>query len=140
MTLTRKRLVAITVFLLALALGIFVRRGRPSAVAATGRQAPQSAEDAGSALPTAPPPNAQPASQASVSPSNPDATPEGTHTLPVVAKRGDNVISLARHYLAQSVYLRESEFESAIRQANGLAGNAVKPGQQLAIPGIPATP
>jgi hypothetical protein len=145
MTVARKRLLFIPVLLLALALGIFVRRSRPSAVAATGIQAPQSAEHAGGASRNAPPAkdapaNGRTAGQAPGSPSNPDATPEGTHALPVVAKRGDSVISLARHYLAQSVYMRESELENAIRHANSLAGNAVKPGQQLAIPGIPATP
>ena len=54
--------------------------------------------------------------------------------------RGQNVSSLARHYLSDSIYLRPAELEDAIRQANALTGNSLKPGTNLVIPGIPLQP
>ena len=52
-------------------------------------------------------------------------------------RRGDTVISVARHYLPQSSYLTSSELAEAIHGANGgLKGTFLKQGQQLTIPGI----
>ncbi|MBV9183239.1 MAG: LysM peptidoglycan-binding domain-containing protein [Acidobacteria bacterium] len=56
-------------------------------------------------------------------------------------RRGDTVISVARHYLAQTSYLTSSQLAQAIRESNrNLDGTFLKPGQQLSIPGIIATP
>ena len=53
------------------------------------------------------------------------------------AKRGDSVISVARHYLAQTSYLTSSELAEAIRKANGdLQGTFLKAGQSVIIPGM----
>ena len=52
-------------------------------------------------------------------------------------RRGDTVISVARHYLPQTSYLTSSELAEAIRGANGdLKSTFLKSGQQLTIPGI----
>jgi hypothetical protein len=66
--------------------------------------------------------------------------PSETHSIPHVVTRGESVASLAWHYLPESVYLKKSEFEDAIRKANGLSGNALKPGQNIVIPGMPLHP
>ena len=53
------------------------------------------------------------------------------------SRRGDTVISVARHYLSQTSYLTSSELVEAIRGTNGdLHGTFLKAGQQLVIPGI----
>lgn len=62
------------------------------------------------------------------------------HTISVAAKRGDSAAGLAWHYLPESVYMRGSDFEAAIRKANGLKGNTLRPGQTVMIPGIPDKP
>src|SRR5215469_11474101 len=52
-------------------------------------------------------------------------------------RRGDTVISVARHYLPQTSFLTSSELAEAIRSANGdLKNTFLRPGQQLTIPGI----
>jgi len=52
-------------------------------------------------------------------------------------RRGDTVISVARHYLGQTSYLTSSELAEAIRGANTDVHSAfLKTGQQLTIPGI----
>ena len=56
-------------------------------------------------------------------------------------RRGDTVISVARHYLPQTSYLTSSELAEAIRGTNAnLKGTFLKPGQQLTIPGILDSP
>ena len=56
-------------------------------------------------------------------------------------RRGDTVISVARHYLPQTSYLTSSELAEAIRGTNtSLKGTFLKPGQQLTIPGILDSP
>jgi hypothetical protein len=56
-------------------------------------------------------------------------------------KRGDTVISVARHYLPQTSYLTTADLGQAIRSANGnFRSTFLKPGQQLTIPGILDTP
>jgi hypothetical protein len=54
-------------------------------------------------------------------------------------RRGDTVISVSRHYLAQSSYLTSRQLAEAIRGANGnvnLKSTFLKTGEQLTIPGI----
>jgi len=57
-----------------------------------------------------------------------------------VAKRGESVASLAWRYLPETVYLRQSDLEDAIRQANKLKHNMLQPGESVVIPGILARP
>lgn len=57
------------------------------------------------------------------------------------AKRGDTVVSVARHFLAQTSYLTSSEVAEAMRGANGnLKGTFLKSGEELTIPGILPAP
>jgi hypothetical protein len=63
-----------------------------------------------------------------------------TRTLSHTVKRGESVASLVRHYLAESVFMRRSNLDNAIRQANGLRGNTLQPGETVTIPGIPVQP
>lgn len=52
-------------------------------------------------------------------------------------RRGDTVISVARHYLSQTSYLTSTELAEAIRGQNpDIHGTFLKSGQQLTIPGI----
>lgn len=56
-------------------------------------------------------------------------------------RRGDTVVSVARHYLSQTSYLTSSELAEAMRGANGnLKGTFLRTGQQLTIPGILDSP
>lgn len=56
-------------------------------------------------------------------------------------RRGDTVISVARHYLSQTSYLTSSELAEGIRASNAdVHGTFVKSGQQLTIPGILSAP
>jgi hypothetical protein len=58
-----------------------------------------------------------------------------------VAKRGDSVTAVARHFLSQTSYLTSSELSDAIRTANGnLQGTYLKSGQELIVPGILPAP
>jgi hypothetical protein len=57
-----------------------------------------------------------------------------------VIKSGESVASLAWRYLPKSVYMRRSDLEAAIRQANNLGKAPLKPGETIMIPGIPGTP
>jgi len=53
------------------------------------------------------------------------------------AKRGDSVVSVARHYVPQTSYLTSTELAEAIRKANGdFSATFLKPGQPVVIPGI----
>ncbi len=132
----RKHFLLISVALVALAIAIFAGRSRTAPV--KGVPGVQATGQGGSAASSANPTPAPPATNAQST--NAVATPEGTEAVPLVAKRGDSVSSLAWRYLPESVYMRESEIEAAIREANGLKGNALKPGQQVVIPGIPTAP
>ncbi|HZR64115.1 MAG TPA: putative glycoside hydrolase [Terriglobales bacterium] len=52
-------------------------------------------------------------------------------------RRGDTVISVARHYLGQTSYLTSSQLAEAIRSSNtDVRSTFLKSGQQLTIPGI----
>ncbi|HEY1265306.1 MAG TPA: LysM peptidoglycan-binding domain-containing protein, partial [Terriglobales bacterium] len=63
------------------------------------------------------------------------AAPPGTSLY--VARRGDSVISIARHYISQTSYLTSTELSDAIRSANGnLQGTYLKNGQTLIVPGM----
>ena len=54
-----------------------------------------------------------------------------------VAKRGDSITLVARHYLAQTSYLTSTELSNAIRSANGdFKGTFLKAGQPVIIPGL----
>ncbi|HEV2716324.1 MAG TPA: putative glycoside hydrolase, partial [Terriglobales bacterium] len=65
----------------------------------------------------------------------PAVAPPGT-TL-YVAKRGDSIPLVARHYLSQTSYLTSTELAQAIRNTNAdVHGTFLKPGQQVIIPGI----
>jgi hypothetical protein len=56
-------------------------------------------------------------------------------------RRGDTVISVARHYLGQSSYLTSSELAEAMRATNpNLSAVFLKPNQELVIPGILSAP
>ena len=58
-----------------------------------------------------------------------------------VAKRGDSIPLVARHYISQTSYLTSSELTEAIRKANNdLHGSFLKAGQPVVIPGILAIP
>jgi hypothetical protein len=77
-------------------------------------------------------------------PASPKAPDSSALTMPLppgstlyVAKRGDSVISVARHYLSQTKYLTSSELAEAIRQANGNPSSTfLKASQPVVIPGI----
>jgi hypothetical protein len=54
-----------------------------------------------------------------------------------VAKKGDSIPLVARHYLAQTSYLTSTELSTAIRSANGdFKGTFLKAGQPVIIPGL----
>jgi hypothetical protein len=58
-----------------------------------------------------------------------------------VAKRGDSIPLVARHYLSQTSYLTSSELGEAIRAANGdFRGTFLKAGQPVIIPGLLPAP
>src|SRR5262249_39870150 len=57
------------------------------------------------------------------------------------ARRGDTVISVARHFLPRTSYLTSSELAQAIRGSNSdVHGTFLKAGQELTIPGIMDAP
>lgn len=57
------------------------------------------------------------------------------------ARRGDTVVSVARHYLGQTSYLTSSELADAMRGVNeNLHGTFLKQAQELVIPGILSAP
>jgi hypothetical protein len=57
------------------------------------------------------------------------------------ARRGDTIPALAHQYLKNTSYLTSSELADAIRASNGnRASNILKPGEQIAIPGILPAP
>lgn len=65
------------------------------------------------------------------------ATRTELHTV----ARGETIPALTFHYLPQTPYMTRSEFEAAIRQANpGKIGKYLRPGDQIAIPGILVAP
>ena len=66
--------------------------------------------------------------------------PPGTQCIPHVVKRGESLGGLVSHYLRETVYMRHAEFEAALRQENSLGSNALHPGAQILIPGIPLQP
>src|SRR5215470_476533 len=58
-----------------------------------------------------------------------------------VAKRGDSIPLVARHYLGQSSFLTSTELAEAIRKANpGATGTFLKAGQQVVVPGLLSSP
>jgi hypothetical protein len=78
---------------------------------------------------TAPPLTPQPVQASSLI-----APPGSTIYL---AKRGDSITAVARHYVSQTSFLTSAELTAAMRQATGnLQGEFLKAGQQVIIPGI----
>jgi hypothetical protein len=58
-----------------------------------------------------------------------------------LAKRGDSIPLVARHYLSQTSYLTSSELAEAIRKTNGdLQARFLKAGQPVIVPGILEAP
>jgi len=58
-----------------------------------------------------------------------------------LAKRGDSVALVARHYLSQTSYLTSGELAEALRKANrDVHGNFLKAGQPVIVPGILEAP
>lgn len=66
--------------------------------------------------------------------------PEGTTLVPHVVKRNESVGVIVAHYLPETIYMRRSELEEALRQANGLTTGRLQPGMEIKIPGIPVHP
>lgn len=66
--------------------------------------------------------------------------PEEVINLPYVVKRGEGVTAIAWRYLPESVYMKQSALEEAIRQANHLSQSRLQPGEHIVIPGIPQHP
>jgi hypothetical protein len=67
------------------------------------------------------------------------SSPPGTALY--IAKRGDTIPALAHQYLKTTSYLTSSELADAIRTLNGnRAGNILKAGEQITIPGILPAP
>jgi hypothetical protein len=66
--------------------------------------------------------------------------PEGTQLVPHIVQRNESLGGIVSHYLPESVYMRRSELEDALRQANGLTSARLKPGMEIKIPGIPLKP
>ena len=60
--------------------------------------------------------------------------------VPHVVKRNESLGGIVSHYFSDSVYMRRSEFEDALRQANVLKANYLHPGMEIKIPGIPVQP
>ena len=78
--------------------------------------------------------------KATIASSRPDVArikPPEPGTALYETRRGDTVISVARHYLSQTSYLTSTELADAIRGSNAdVHGTFLKAGQQLTIPGI----
>jgi hypothetical protein len=69
------------------------------------------------------------------------ATPVPPGSMLYVAKRGDSLVAVARHFVPQTSYLTSSETAEAIRKANGgFQGTFLKAGQQVIVPGILGAP
>jgi LysM repeat protein len=151
MRLTHSRWLFVSTLATSLAGGIYIWSAKggqtPSATASPrsaataspgiGKNANPAAVPAKSARPASASPS-QPASVAQ--PAAPFVPPEGTKAISHAVQRGESVTSIASHYFAESVYMRRNELEDAIRQANGLRGNALKPGAEIEVPGIPLQP
>ncbi len=66
--------------------------------------------------------------------------PEGTMLVSHVVMRNESLGGIVSHYFSDSVYMRRSEFEDALRQVNVLKANYLHPGTEIKIPGIPVHP
>jgi hypothetical protein len=53
-----------------------------------------------------------------------------------ISRAGESVAVVARAYLPVTSFMTVSELESAVRRENGIQGNFLKKGQQVAIPGL----
>jgi len=106
------------------------------------RERSQLAAGSSQAMPTASQPDSKQKSSAPSSPPllAPFPVRQGTKSMPYLVKPGQSVTSIAWHFLSQTVYMRRTSLENAIRQANGLKSDRLKPGQSIQIPGIPIQP
>jgi len=138
MRITRLHLLLGAVAVVLLAAGLLARYELPGAVNSpkTAAKAEASYSAASSKTPTQTPAAAAKAEAPVAAPSLAQGftLPEGTKAIPYAVKRGDIVPVLASRYLSQVVYMRRSEVDAAIRQANGLSGAALKPGSTILIP------
>jgi hypothetical protein len=101
----------------------------PAAAAAATKNIPQKPEE----KPVENNPSAAPVESVAPAGSLDAATKTELHTV----ARGESLPSLALHYLPQTPYMTREELEAAIRQANpGKIGRYLRPGDQIAIPGI----
>lgn len=79
------------------------------------------------------------ASGQNVEASNPELA--ATHPETHIVERRENLSSLVRRYLPQTVFLTPEDLAAAIREANGMKpGKALRPGQPVIIPGIENAP
>jgi hypothetical protein len=122
-----RRFVWVLAAVLCLSLG-FIFRQMPIHVASVAAAA-QSGQAAHLA------PASVPASSAGVSVEVTNVAPPGSALY--WAKRGDTVLTVARHYLPQTSYLTAAELAESMRAANGnLQGTFLRPGQTIVVPGI----
>lgn len=145
MHITRIRIVLASAILLVLAGGLLAKFSRsagpdtrPAANAQTNPSSPSAATPAASAKSAGPAQFAATGEPPALAPGF--TLPQGTMAVPYTVKRGDSAPILASRYLSQVVYMRRSEIDAAIRQANGLRSEALKPGSTILIPGIPLQP
>jgi hypothetical protein len=85
-------------------------------------------------------PSSAMASGPAIAPSEAFVLPAGTQWITHLVKRNESLGGIVSRYLPDSIYMRRAELEMALRQANGLNGNGLKPGAQIRIPGIPLAP
>jgi len=145
MRITRIHILFGAAALVLLAAGLLARYNRPHSlsanVTAADTQASRPSQPSGSsAQAPASAPGGRETAGAAPSLAPGFILPEGTRAVPYTVKRGDTVPILASRYLSQVAYMRRSEIDSAIRQANGLHSEALKPGSTILIPGFPVQP
>ncbi|MGH9397590.1 MAG: putative glycoside hydrolase [Terriglobia bacterium] len=119
---------AVTILVALLALWVFVRPGRSKNVAEHTHPSASAQDESGRGNP------ALSAGAASGSPA------ETAGSIPYVVKRGESVVSIAWRHLPESIYMKQSALEDAIRQANHLGQGRLQPGEHIVIPGIPEHP
>ena len=147
MRITRRNVLLGAAATVLLAAGLLARHEWPSAfssaVTAANAQATQAAQaSASGSAAQAPAPAAGNSETPGSTPSLAQGftLPQDTKAIPYTVKRGDSVPVLASRYLSEVVYMRRSEVDNAIRQANGLHSEVLKSGATILIPGIPLEP
>lgn len=142
MTPSKPALVLACTLVLSFSVGLSARKSRLVSQGPMRRRLTSTAAQAG--LPAASPEPAQAAARnpgaQSGAASESAASAGNAQSIPHTVKRGESVASLARRYLAESVFMRRSDLENAIRRANAFRGNVLQPGETVTIPGIPVQP